>query len=540
MTDHAKLATLLDRHVAGLSLARPFYTDPDLFQADLELVWYRDWIFAAAVAELPKAGAYVTLQLGAYPVVVVRGVDDQIRAFHNVCRHRGQRLCAKPSGQTVKLVCPYHQWTYETDGRLLWARDMGTDFDPSKHGLKSVHCATAAGMVFICLAEIAPDFAPVKAAADRYSAPHQPQALKVAHQSRIVERGNWKLVLENNRECYHCAGTHPALCRTFNDDPDLVGSDDSLSSPAGAAHVNRCEDAGLPSRYVISPNEDWRLVRIPFVGDAVSYTMDGKAAAPMLPGMPFANAGTLLFFHYPNTWNHYLSDHVLTFRVLPVSPTETEVVSTWLVHADAVEGRDYDLNRLTEVWLATNDEDRRVVEENQAGIGSPAYEPGALLRQAGKRRDAVHRLVPVCPCARAGAGQADRGGIAMGRVQQNWTAEPWKDRELLQCDMVIPETDGCITFAFRAPSGAWFDYQPGQFLTLELPVPGGPLLRTYTISSSPSRPLSISVTVKAQGDSLGTRWMLDNLRPGMRVNHRSLSDASMTSASPARGSSKLS
>ncbi len=232
MTDHAKLATLLDRHVAGLSLARPFYTDPDLFQADLELVWYRDWIFAAAVAELPKAGAYVTLQLGAYPVVVVRGVDDQIRAFHNVCRHRGQRLCAKPSGQTVKLVCPYHQWTYETDGRLLWARDMGTDFDPSKHGLKSVHCATAAGMVFICLAEIAPDFAPVKAAADRYSAPHQPQALKVAHQSRIVERGNWKLVLENNRECYHCAGTHPALCRTFNDDPDLVGSDSLCCRPA--------------------------------------------------------------------------------------------------------------------------------------------------------------------------------------------------------------------------------------------------------------------------------------------------------------------
>jgi stachydrine N-demethylase len=132
----------------------------------------------------------------------------------------------------------------------------------------------------------------------------------------------------------------------------------------------------LPSRYVISPEENWRLVRIPFVGDGVSYTMDGKAAAPKLPGMPFANAGSLLFFHYPNTWNHYLSDHVLNFRVLPVSPTETEVVTTWLVHKDAVEGRDYDLTRLTEVWLATNDEDRRVVEENQFGINSPAYEPG--------------------------------------------------------------------------------------------------------------------------------------------------------------------
>jgi Rieske 2Fe-2S family protein len=376
MTDHTALATLLDAQPSGISLARPFYTDAGLYQADLDLIWYRDWIFAASAVELPKAGAYVTLQLGAYPVVVVRGQDGVVRAFHNVCRHRGQRLCSKTSGQTAKLVCPYHQWTYETDGRLLWARDMGADFDASKHGLKPVHCATAAGMVFVCLADNAPDFAPVQEAADRYTAPHRPQDLKVAHQSRIVENGNWKLVLENNRECYHCAGSHPALCRTFNDDPDLVGSDDSLSSPAGAAHVNRCEEAGLPSRYVISPQENWRLVRIPFVGDAVSYTMDGKAAATLLPGMPFANAGSLLFFHYPNTWNHYLSDHVLNFRVLPISPTETEVVTTWLVHKDAVEGKDYDLTRLTEVWEATNDEDRRVVEENQAGINSPAYESG--------------------------------------------------------------------------------------------------------------------------------------------------------------------
>lgn len=376
MTDHTALATLLDAQPSGISLARPFYTDAGLYQADLDLIWYRDWIFVASAVELPKAGAYVTLQLGAYPVVVVRGQDGVVRAFHNVCRHRGQRLCSKTSGQTAKLVCPYHQWTYETDGRLLWARDMGADFDASKHGLKPVHCSTAAGMVFVCLADQAPDFAPVQEMADRYTAPHGPQDLKVAHQSRIVENGNWKLVLENNRECYHCAGSHPSLCRTFNDDPDLVGSDDSLSSPAGAAHVNRCEEAGLPSRYVISPQENWRLVRIPFVGDAVSYTMDGKAASTLLPGMPFANAGSLLFFHYPNTWNHYLSDHVLNFRVLPISPTETEVVTTWLVHKDAVEGRDYDLTRLTEVWEATNDEDRRVVEENQAGINSPAYESG--------------------------------------------------------------------------------------------------------------------------------------------------------------------
>lgn len=93
----------------------------------------------------------------------------------------------------------------------------------------------------------------------------------------------------------------------------------------------------------------------------------------------------------------------------------------------------------------------------------------------------------------------------------------WKDSEPLECVMVVPEAPNVATFAFRAPSGAWFDYLPGQFLTLELPVPGGSVWRTYTISSSPSRPLSISVTVKAQPGSVAGRWMLDNLKPGMKI-----------------------
>ncbi|MCA0940704.1 2Fe-2S iron-sulfur cluster binding domain-containing protein [Salipiger pacificus] len=93
----------------------------------------------------------------------------------------------------------------------------------------------------------------------------------------------------------------------------------------------------------------------------------------------------------------------------------------------------------------------------------------------------------------------------------------WNDAEMLECVSVIPEAPNVCTFCFVAPSGALFAYLPGQFVTLELPVPGGPLYRTYTISSSPSRPLSITVTVKAQPNSIGTRWMLDNLRPGMRI-----------------------
>ena len=96
-------------------------------------------------------------------------------------------------------------------------------------------------------------------------------------------------------------------------------------------------------------------------------------------------------------------------------------------------------------------------------------------------------------------------------------SEIWRDSEPLLCCAVVPEAPNTVTFSFVAPSGAMFRYEPGQFLTLELPVPSGTLWRTYTISSSPSRPMTIAVTVKAQRDSIGTRWMLDHLKPGVKI-----------------------
>jgi phenylpropionate dioxygenase-like ring-hydroxylating dioxygenase large terminal subunit len=83
----------------------------------------------------------------------------------------------------------------------------------------------------------------------------------------------------------------------------------------------------------------------------------------------------LLLFHYPSTWNHVLGDHAISFRMLPVSPGETQLTTKWLVHKDAVEGVDYNVKEMTEVWLATNDEDRRICQENQIGVTSPAYDP---------------------------------------------------------------------------------------------------------------------------------------------------------------------
>ena len=378
MLRDSDVLSMLMRRRQNYSLSQEFYCDPDIFRSDMENIWYREWLFAIPACEITKTGDYVVHDVGVYSVVIVRGSDGEIRAFHNTCRHRGSVLCKTKRGRNPKLVCPYHQWTYDLDGKLLWARDMGPDFDPSAHGLKPVHCRNASGVVYICLADQAPDFEGFASATARYLAPHDLENSKIAFESTIIEKGNWKLVWEKNRECYHCAGNHPSLCRTFPEDPRAFGGTrDGELAPEVLRHIERCEKVGAASAYAISGLGDWRYMRMPLLDSAESYTMDGKVAVSKPnSSIPFKDAGTLLKFKYPGTWNHFLSDHVTLFRMTPISTTETEMRTTWLVHKDAVEGQDYDVKRLSEVWIATNDEDREVVENNQRGIQSPAYAAG--------------------------------------------------------------------------------------------------------------------------------------------------------------------
>lgn len=373
-----KVLRQLKNRREGFSLEQPFYIDQDYFKLDMETIWYRDWLFIGHDCEIPRAGNYFTAQVGDYPVVIVRGKDQVIRAFHNTCRHRGHRVCTQDRGASAKLVCPYHQWTYDLDGSLVFARQMGETFDKNEFSLKSVHCESVAGYIFICLANEAPDFAPVRASIEPYLKPHRLWEAKVAHRNTIIEKGNWKLVWENNRECYHCAGNHPELCRTYPEAPTATGVQGAKDDPFIAEHWARCEAAGLPSEFKMDPTGQFRTARMPLIQDAESYTMSGKRAVkkPLSADVPISHIGTMLLFHYPTTWNHILGDHAISFRVMPISAEETAVTTTWLVNKDAVEGVDYDLTELTHVWNMTNDQDRSIVEENAFGIRSPAYEPG--------------------------------------------------------------------------------------------------------------------------------------------------------------------
>ena len=373
-----KMLTLIRNRRQGFSLEQPFYTDPDFFQLDMELIWYRDWLFVGHDCEIAKPGSYFTLQVGDHPVVIVRGRDGVIRALHNPCRHRGSRVCTAHKGVAAKLVCPYHQWTYDLDGSLVFAREMSEDFCKEDFGMKPVACESVAGYIFICLADEPADFAPFRAIMEPYFAPHNLLNTKVAHETTIIEKGNWKLIWENNRECYHCAANHPELCKTFPEAPGATGVPSVESDPEMVAHWQHCEDAGLPARFHLDDAGQYRATRAPLLRDAVSYTMTGKRAVArnLSDSVSADRIGTLMLYHYPTTWNHVLIDHATTFRVLPISATETALTTKWLVHKDAVEGVDYTVDELTHVWSMTNDEDRRIVEENAFGIKSPAYQPG--------------------------------------------------------------------------------------------------------------------------------------------------------------------
>ncbi|AVH45358.1 aromatic ring-hydroxylating oxygenase subunit alpha [Agrobacterium tumefaciens] len=378
MISSSDMARMLDKRQPGFALEREFYTDPDMFRLDMEHIWYREWLFAGHECELPKTGSYITMQVGDYPIMIVRDEKGQIRAMHNTCRHRGSKICKEHKGTSAKLVCPYHQWTYGLDGKLLFARQMGDGFDKTGYDLATVACEVVEGTIFVCLAENPTDFGRVRDQLVQYLVPHHLKDAKVAFETTIIEKGNWKLVWENNRECYHCAANHPELCKTFPEAPSSIGLADGVIDDEVKDLWSRCENAGIAAEFKVDPTGQFRTTRVPLLNDATSYTMDGFPAVtrPISDTRSVDNIGALLFYHYPSSWNHYLADHLVTFRVIPISATETAVTTKWLVHKDAVEGVDYDIERLTHVWVETNDQDRQVVEDNAAGILSPAYKPG--------------------------------------------------------------------------------------------------------------------------------------------------------------------
>lgn len=360
------------------SLPQAFYNDPEVFQMDLEAIFYKRWIFAGVECEILNPGDYFTLSIGPTPVVVLRDQAGAIRAFFNTCRHRGSKICLADKGAVKRLVCPYHQWTYDLSGRLVANGRMHDDFDRGEYSLRSVHVRAAGGTIYICLASEPPDFDAYGPSIEPYLAPHDLRQAKVAHQTHVIVKGNWKLVMENSRECFHCPARHHELMNFFLHDYNFEepGNDDVV-----AEFWQRCAALGLTSEA--SEGDDFRVVRLPLKKGALSSTMDGKSAVSRVLGtMPTYDAGSVRWVHFPSTFNHAFADYAILVRMLPVGPQETLFTTQWLVHRDAEEGRDYDLHHLLQVWSATNDQDKALVERNQEGVNSIGYAPGPYSQHA--------------------------------------------------------------------------------------------------------------------------------------------------------------
>lgn len=356
----------------GYSLPQGLYVDSGMHEFDLQAIFYRHWLQVGFEAEIPKPGDYLTLSVGRSSVIVLRNTKAAIGAFFNTCRHRGAQICREARGHMGRLVCPYHQWSYDLSGRLARTKFMH-NIDTDAYGLLPVRVETVAGVIFICLAEDPPDFTPFRATLEPMLEPHNLRNARVAHTTTWVERADWKLTMQNARECYHCRAGHPQLLLSYS---DFTGSDISGDREARIAALEaRCKARGLKTGSAIGP---WYQVgRFPLLEGAVSYTTDGRpAVAKQLGDVGDGDVGVMWWALQPNSFSHIVSDYGFFFEAFPTGPQETTVTGKWLVHKDAAEGIDYERSRLVEVWTATNEQDRALVENNYRGMVSIAYAPG--------------------------------------------------------------------------------------------------------------------------------------------------------------------
>ncbi len=370
MANSSEMSALLAGRKRAYTLPQPFYTDPDFYELDLKAIYERTWILAGLECELPEPGDHLVLTVARSSIVVLRDNDGQIAAFFNTCRHRGSVICKPGRGHARSLACPYHQWTYNLKGQLTYAGDMQDEFDRSGISLKPVHVALLEGLIFICLAAKAPDFSEFASALGPRLAPHDLRGAKLAFSEDIVINSNWKLVVENSRECYHCQARHPELARTF-----FLRFDAQSSDTLTLEHARICRDAGLAPGDAIG--DDFQLSRMPLTRGAITLSMDGKPVCKKLLGnVPHNNIGSMRWFHFPSMFAHVLGDYAFFFHILPLSVDRTLVRSTWFVTAEAEEGKDYDTAELVKLWSLTNDQDRDLCEKNHEGISSIGYQPG--------------------------------------------------------------------------------------------------------------------------------------------------------------------
>lgn len=381
------IKALLQQDRAGHTLPRELYVGEDAFHFDTQVMLKSVWLYACTAAHVKNPGDYFVFEVGHNAIIIVRGRDNEIRAFWNSCRHRGAKICVEQRGRAPRLMCPYHQWTYGLDGKLLAARSMAEDFDKQDYGLNPVTLENVGGLIFICMDENPPSIERVKADIEDQIGIYDIERLKVVVQDNYVEDANWKLVMENNRECYHCDAGHPELISVLGtygfgkglpEDGEADVVDDAAFDAMVEAKRAQWKDLGIFRELIEFPDGWWhRMARLPLANGAVTQSIDGKLACKKLIG-PFTEpeSSSLSVWTQPNSWHHFCCDHVVTFSLTPVAADKTLLRTSWLVHEDAVEGVDYDPDHIAALWRTTNIQDGHFSMLNHQGISSDGYRQG--------------------------------------------------------------------------------------------------------------------------------------------------------------------
>jgi Rieske 2Fe-2S family protein len=353
---------LLEDPASFTTLPRSFYLDdPVLFEAEMERVWYRQWLYLAHESEIPEPGDYVIRRLVGESVIVVRTESGEVAALLNVCRHRGARIVDEPCGRLKRFVCPYHQWTYELGGGLKAAPSMpdGEAVDHGSLGMIQLPLETWQGLLFGCLGETAPaSLAGEIASLAPFLADYRPARMRPIERRSYSCRANWKVMLENYLECYHCAGSHPEFCITA--DPRVRGTDE-FNQQAYDEHPYWGMDVPL-RRGTSSASRSGDYVCAVRLGDGHERGLHRARSFGTW------SASAVVYFY---------ADHAMVHQLAPVSATLSEFHLTWFVDESATDA-DFDVDEVAHVWDMTTRQDVELIERTQDGLGSRRYTPGPL------------------------------------------------------------------------------------------------------------------------------------------------------------------
>jgi Rieske 2Fe-2S family protein len=362
---------------------------------ELEEVFLRDWIAIGRAEEVPEPGSFLVREVLGEEVLLVRGRDDVVRAFYNVCRHRGTAVEERERGKAVRFQCPYHAWIYELDGRLVRARHTEDleDFSLDAFGLTPIRCEAWGGFVFVCFATelVTP---PLKAYLDDWPDHHERfgrdmSALRRAARLTYEVAANWKIVAENYSECYHCPPVHPLLNRLT---PYDLGEDFPAAGP-------------------------WKGGWMVFADGCETMSMTGsRDGRPLLYARDAVEERRIYYYIlWPNLIVSVHPDYVLTHQVWPDGPERSTVTCDLYLEAGAVGG--VDVSGAVEFWDVTNREDYHVVELQQRGTRSRSWSAGRYSNQEAS----VHAFDILV---------ADRYANDGSRTDRGWRTETAGERRL--------------------------------------------------------------------------------------------------------------